>query len=126
MVADWVKACKKDRWIAKWPLFGQPALESLEPEDQVGFRGSVPARLGPPHAGHGPQSKLERFIDRKPLQCRVGSQLAVAADEADARLLDRHGISPVLGTRRHQVGTELAQVVTGFSRREIVEVQQRE
>src|SRR2546427_10826496 len=107
-------------------LFGKAALQTLEPEDEIGFRNSMPPWLLHPHRGHGPQRKLERLVNPKSLQRRMGSQLAVAVDEAGTPLLHSHRIPPAFGSGRHQVGAELPQVIARFSCRVIVKVQQRE
>src|SRR5207248_1371130 len=80
------------RWISRTRLFGKAALQTLKPQDEIGFRDSVPPWLLHPHRRHRPQRKLERLVNPKSMQGRVGSQLAVAADEADTPLLHSHRI----------------------------------
>src|SRR2546428_5627547 len=82
-----LRLVNKRRWIPRTQLFGKAALQTLKPQDEIGFRDSVPPRLLHPHRGHGPQRTLERLVNPQSMQGRVGSQLAVAADEADTTLL---------------------------------------
>src|SRR5438552_19140307 len=114
------------RWIARTRLFGKAALQTLKPQDEIGFRDSVPPWLLHPHRRHRPQRKLERLVNPKSMQGRVGSQLAVAADEAHTPLLDSHRIPPDVVAGLHPVGAQLTQVLARLRGRGIVKVQERE
>src|SRR3989442_13027 len=50
LVKDWIHPRNR--------LFGKAALQTLEPEDEIGFRNSMPPWLLHPHRGHGPQRPL--------------------------------------------------------------------
>src|SRR2546430_10489937 len=105
------------RWISRTRLFGKAALQTLKPQDEIGFRDSVPPWLLHPHRGHRPQRKLERLVNPKSMQGRVGSQFAVAADETDTPLPHSHPIPPVFWAGRHPGGAGPSQVIDRFSRR---------
>src|SRR2546425_11986714 len=106
-------------------LFGKAALQTLEHEDEIGFRNSMPPWLLHPHRGHGPQRKLERLVNPKSMQGRVGSQLAVAADEAATPLPHCHRIPPIFWTGRHQGSAERPELIPRFSGPRIVKVPHR-
>src|SRR5690349_75976 len=106
-----VRFCKSNREGVRAPnlpaapgadLLGKAAFEALEAKNEVGLRDSVPARLGSPHRGHGPEGKLKRLVDLESLQRRVGPELAITADESDARVFDRYRVPPIPGSRRHE------------------------
>src|SRR3989442_10727946 len=79
LVKDWIHPRKR--------LFGKAALQTLESEDEIGFRNSMPPWLLHPHPGHPPQRKLGRLVNPKSLHRRTPSQLALAAAAADTPLL---------------------------------------
>src|SRR2546428_407198 len=110
-----LRLVNKRRSILRTRLFGKAALQTLKPQDEIGFRDSVPPRLLHPHRGHGPQRKLERLVYPKSMQGRVGSQLAVAADGTDPPPPPSPPNPPVLWTGRHQAGAEHPPVIAPFT-----------